>query len=522
MLRRATKIIMLALFVLALAFPGFYVVTHKAGSKASLLDLVKMNEKDAFLASYPERRALFNYVDATAHLGKYITYRQSDFGYYSSAAFVSGTDPSLASLYGERSVQGFKKTLSDMGIRYVHVPHYAHPAIYNTKMIDVLTSFNNSRLVFEDGGGKVYEINYSGAAQYDNVLSLDTGRPGQWTIVRDGSSYEYGARASMKNDDGLLFLYQYGGDVISNPVASGGGQRIERGGVYCFRAGVSGVGKVRAYLMCFPLQRVYAQEVIKDDVYVQAMRPLGAQAGTDYVLIPVWNGPITGHTSLLGAQFKAPFDADYKLVFSLEGRGDVSFGSIRMERLSPPCDVGRTFGPAVREALSFAAGSGYSDCTELMAGGGSVRLDDSAARLVYTGVGSVLMSPDVYRGVLLPRLMEPSPGVVDRLKRVRFVASGKGSVKVYLVEYNNIGISPQYTLLSNLALGAEPVAFERLVRLSGSGVEPRFAFGPGGGQWSSALQKRIAGWLGMFVWPESSGSATLNVSGVAVEDVVGD
>ena len=66
--------------------------------------------------------------------------------YYADRRMISYLDPRLLPFYGERDVVAACQKLRDLGVRYIHVPDYSLPPVYNSSFQEIMGRRDLSRL----------------------------------------------------------------------------------------------------------------------------------------------------------------------------------------------------------------------------------------------------------------------------------------------------------------------------------------------------------------------------------------
>jgi hypothetical protein len=102
--------------------------------------------------------------------------------YYAKRRMISYLDPRLLLFYQSDDTMSAYRGLVDLGIRYVHIPDYSLPPMYNSLLQDLLARPDLARLLHSDGGYQIYELVRSDIADCIKTIDLSPGSV-PWTNV---------------------------------------------------------------------------------------------------------------------------------------------------------------------------------------------------------------------------------------------------------------------------------------------------------------------------------------------------
>ena len=92
--------------------------------------------------------------------------------YYSERRMLSYLDPRLLTFYRTRETMKAYHQLLELGIRYVHVPDYSLPPMYNSQLQEILARPDLARLLFSTRGFQIYELFRSDARTCADITDL--------------------------------------------------------------------------------------------------------------------------------------------------------------------------------------------------------------------------------------------------------------------------------------------------------------------------------------------------------------
>lgn len=100
--------------------------------------------------------------------------------YYASRRMISYLDPRLLNFYGTQSSPDAASELLRLGVKYIHLPDYGIPPIYNSALMSLLNDPTRTELVFSADGNQIYRLGNSGLGEVESLdVSPDTA---QWTV----------------------------------------------------------------------------------------------------------------------------------------------------------------------------------------------------------------------------------------------------------------------------------------------------------------------------------------------------
>jgi hypothetical protein len=102
--------------------------------------------------------------------------------YYAKRRMISYLDPRLLLFYQSDDTTSAYRGLVDLGIRYVHIPDYSLPPMYNSVLQDLLARPDLARLLHSDGGYQIYELVRSDIADCTKTIDISPGSV-PWTNV---------------------------------------------------------------------------------------------------------------------------------------------------------------------------------------------------------------------------------------------------------------------------------------------------------------------------------------------------
>lgn len=103
--------------------------------------------------------------------------------YYSGRRMMSYLDPRMVPVYEKRDPAVVREMLSHLGVRYIHVPDYALPPIYNSAIQDIMARPDLSRIVYSVGGHQVYDLKTSVAPKAIAVADMSP-KEIPWSVSR--------------------------------------------------------------------------------------------------------------------------------------------------------------------------------------------------------------------------------------------------------------------------------------------------------------------------------------------------
>ena len=90
---------------------------------------------------------------------KVLTFRQGDFQYYLKNIFVySHLDPSIGFLFSEANSNQVHQKIMELGIKFLIIPNYPEPSIYNSRIDDLIGNPDFCKLIYLDGGYRIFEV----------------------------------------------------------------------------------------------------------------------------------------------------------------------------------------------------------------------------------------------------------------------------------------------------------------------------------------------------------------------------
>ena len=138
--------------------------------------------------------ALIKYLRENTPAGSLVLALKPADMYYSNRPMISYLDERLMEFYGRDNVSVAYEDLRRLNIRYVYIPNYGLPPLYNSSLWRVLADPQYSELVFSSAGGQIYAL---GSDRAKVRRSLDPSS-GKWTWTRE-VVFRLGGRKNIGN-----------------------------------------------------------------------------------------------------------------------------------------------------------------------------------------------------------------------------------------------------------------------------------------------------------------------------------
>lgn len=87
-----------------------------------------------------------------------LTFRQPDYAYYVGTPWIRDIDPTLLHIYHAQTVQEAHRMLRERNVRYVFLPNYMWPTLYNTQIMRLIGDPAYSTKVAEHQGYSMYRL----------------------------------------------------------------------------------------------------------------------------------------------------------------------------------------------------------------------------------------------------------------------------------------------------------------------------------------------------------------------------
>ena len=102
--------------------------------------------------------------------------------YYAGRRMISYLDPRLLPFYADRDVVAACQKLRDLGVRYIHVPDYSLPPVYNSALQGIMGRRDLTRLAYSAGGNQIYELRSADSVIPERAMDLTPGHA-SWTQI---------------------------------------------------------------------------------------------------------------------------------------------------------------------------------------------------------------------------------------------------------------------------------------------------------------------------------------------------
>jgi hypothetical protein len=127
------------------------------------------------LSSWPAFKAV-NYLKTSAARGATVLSMKPADMYYADRRMISYLDPRLLPFYRERDIEAAAQVLRDLGVRYLHIPDYSLPPVYDSSLETILSRSDLTRLVFSAGGNQIYELRLTDDARPGAAIDMSPGK----------------------------------------------------------------------------------------------------------------------------------------------------------------------------------------------------------------------------------------------------------------------------------------------------------------------------------------------------------
>lgn len=163
--RRSFSLPLLSLFLIFLSVQFLVVGSHKMRSLSLYLsDLFLPHEEK--LKGWPDYAAVDFLSRNTPQASLVLSLKPADM-YYAHRRMISYLDPRLLPFYYEEDPHRALEQLKALGIRYLHIPDYSLPSIYNSELQEILSRDDLSKLIFSEEGYQIYEIGQSDLSTFE-------------------------------------------------------------------------------------------------------------------------------------------------------------------------------------------------------------------------------------------------------------------------------------------------------------------------------------------------------------------
>lgn len=122
----------------------------------TFLDIERKKLSIANDGRYQSIKYINNDLDKSLH--KVLTFRQSDIAFYSKIPFLSHLDKKLLDIFSISNSEQGKRALESFGITHLLIPNYAVPAIYNSFIYELIGDYEQSALLFQSNGYRVFAL----------------------------------------------------------------------------------------------------------------------------------------------------------------------------------------------------------------------------------------------------------------------------------------------------------------------------------------------------------------------------
>ncbi len=149
--------------------------------------------------------------------------------FYAERPMISYLDPRLLAFYSQHDVSGAIEALRALHVRYIQVPDYALPPLYNSLLEPLLLSPRYSTLVYDSSGYQIYSLNEATdefaeenppsvpIQQWTTVAKLRFGSSSRSQIKIASEQYSLGQSAEAWNSS-LLFRRATTTSLVSGPI----------------------------------------------------------------------------------------------------------------------------------------------------------------------------------------------------------------------------------------------------------------------------------------------------------------
>lgn len=96
-------------------------------------------------------------ANANSGNAKTLSLRPADF-YFGEQEMLTYSDDRLLKLYGEQDPKVAHSMLVGLGVKFVHVPEYLLPPVYNSVLIDIIANPNLTDLIFDSQFNQLYRL----------------------------------------------------------------------------------------------------------------------------------------------------------------------------------------------------------------------------------------------------------------------------------------------------------------------------------------------------------------------------
>jgi hypothetical protein len=238
-----------------------------------------------------------------------LVFRQADYGFYGRKCYFNYLDEKLIPLYLAASFDAIRQVLGEKRIRYVFVPAYQLPELYNSLLESFLADPAQARLVWDLDQWRLFRIDADPQEskrirrtllQFGDAQPLldPSGKPTSILAARRARPFA----DELSTGESLSFPYRPGAPSLHRWCQATLGTPRLRG----FEVTVKGLGYLYAV-------------VLNGAMYFDN------DAVTRYGIQMVWDGVVNGERTLRGQYLVHPGHCDpFTVKFSLAGRGTVS------------------------------------------------------------------------------------------------------------------------------------------------------------------------------------------------------
>ncbi len=143
--------IRLILFTCIILIPSFYMSFLGLSTKKFNLD--NFLYTDLMLHDHRYEMIttdVFRYIKNNSNKDDiFLTFRPSDFGIYAERPFYSYIDEKLVKVFQAKTKKEIHQELSKLNIKYIHLPYYYEPGIYNSKLFEYIADLNYIEPVYQ-------------------------------------------------------------------------------------------------------------------------------------------------------------------------------------------------------------------------------------------------------------------------------------------------------------------------------------------------------------------------------------
>jgi hypothetical protein len=168
----------------------------------------------------------------------FLVFRQNEFSFYTGKKSLNYAAPGLESVFGAETAEKAAAALRALNVRYVLRPNYCVPAVFKTKLGEILSEPSRSRILAAGDGFTLYELRDSPVAAASRETALSAAE-----LPPEGRNIN--ALINMVKRQIVLFSGR--GALFLPKSAKTVKFTAKRGALYTLRARVSGEGIVNIF-----------------------------------------------------------------------------------------------------------------------------------------------------------------------------------------------------------------------------------------------------------------------------------